>query len=170
LDIIHAFLPREANGYRIEEAWDTLGMRATRSDDTILEGAFVPDRYITRKIPARALDPFLLALFGSFLPPLSAVYYGLAQRAADLAIASACRKTSLGLTRTMAYHPEVQHLAAEMTISSKPWAPTSSESPLTGPMPWTASGVSSCSRSNTAPTRPSEVVDLAMTMSGGVGM
>ena len=55
--IIHAFLPREADGYHIEETWDTLGMRATRSDDTILDGAFVPDRYIARKIPALALRP-----------------------------------------------------------------------------------------------------------------
>jgi alkylation response protein AidB-like acyl-CoA dehydrogenase len=46
--IVHAFLPRDTPGYHIEETWDTLGMRATRSDDTILEGAFVPDKYIVR--------------------------------------------------------------------------------------------------------------------------
>ncbi len=40
--IIHAFVPRDADNYRTEATWDTLGMRATRSDDTILEGAFVP--------------------------------------------------------------------------------------------------------------------------------
>ena len=44
--IVHAFMPRDTKGYRIEETWDVLGMRATRSDDTILEGAVVPDRYI----------------------------------------------------------------------------------------------------------------------------
>jgi alkylation response protein AidB-like acyl-CoA dehydrogenase len=37
---VHAFLPRTSDGYRIVETWDTLGMRATRSDDTVLEGAF----------------------------------------------------------------------------------------------------------------------------------
>src|SRR5687768_7588837 len=36
--IVHAFMPRETEGYRIEETWDVLGMRATRSDDTILDG------------------------------------------------------------------------------------------------------------------------------------
>jgi alkylation response protein AidB-like acyl-CoA dehydrogenase len=46
--IVHAFLPRDTPGYHIEETWDTLGMRATHSDDTILEGAFVPDKYIVR--------------------------------------------------------------------------------------------------------------------------
>jgi len=40
--IVHAFMPRDTSGYRIEETWDVLGMRATRSDDTILEGAWCP--------------------------------------------------------------------------------------------------------------------------------
>src|SRR3954470_5352619 len=44
--IVHAFMPRDTEGYRIEETWDVLGMRATRSDDTILDGVFIPDRYI----------------------------------------------------------------------------------------------------------------------------
>ena len=52
--IVHAFLPRDTPGYEIKETWDTLGMRATRSDDTILDGAFVPDRYIARMLPGGA--------------------------------------------------------------------------------------------------------------------
>jgi alkylation response protein AidB-like acyl-CoA dehydrogenase len=35
--IIRAFLPRDTPGYRVAQTWDTLGMRATRSDDTILD-------------------------------------------------------------------------------------------------------------------------------------
>jgi alkylation response protein AidB-like acyl-CoA dehydrogenase len=33
--IVHAFMPRDSAGYVIKETWDVLGMRATRSDDTI---------------------------------------------------------------------------------------------------------------------------------------
>jgi alkylation response protein AidB-like acyl-CoA dehydrogenase len=50
--IVHAFLPRDSTGYIIKETWDVLGMRATRSDDTILENAFVPDPYVARVGPA----------------------------------------------------------------------------------------------------------------------
>jgi alkylation response protein AidB-like acyl-CoA dehydrogenase len=60
--------------YRIEEAWDTtLGMRATRSDDTILDGAFVPDRYVSRVLPVRALDLFILSVFGYAEPAFAAI-------------------------------------------------------------------------------------------------
>src|SRR6185369_16463912 len=48
--IVHAFMPRDTRGYTIKENWDVLGMRATRSDDTVLEGAFVPDKYIARVV------------------------------------------------------------------------------------------------------------------------
>ena len=64
--IVHAFMPRDTEGYSIKETWDVLGMRATRSDDTVLEGAFVPDCYIPRVVPAGAAG--LTCLYWEFLP------------------------------------------------------------------------------------------------------
>ena len=52
--VVHAFMPRESAGVTIVETWDTLGMRATRSDDTVLDGVFVPDHLIARVVPAGA--------------------------------------------------------------------------------------------------------------------
>jgi alkylation response protein AidB-like acyl-CoA dehydrogenase len=116
--VIHAFLPRTAEGYTIKETWDTLGMRATRSDDTILNGAFVPDAYIGRVVPAGAagVDHFVLAIFAWALLGFGNVYYGLAKRALDLTLESVKSKKSLGISRTMAYHAGVQHGVAEMVM------------------------------------------------------
>ena len=116
--IVHAFMPRDAEAYIIRETWDVLGMRATRSDDTVLENAFVPDRYIARVLPAGAagLDPFVLSVFAWALLGFGNVYYGLARRALDQAIASSKGKRSLGLGRSMAYHPEIQHAVADMVL------------------------------------------------------
>jgi len=114
--IVHAFMPRDTAGYVIKETWDVLGMRATRSDDTILDNVFVPDRYIARVVPAggAGIDRFVLGIFGWALLGFGNIYYALAKRALDLTVASAKKKTSLALSRTMAYHPEVQHAIAEM--------------------------------------------------------
>ena len=114
--IVHAFLPRDASGYLIKETWDVLGMRATRSDDTVVENAFVPDRYVARVVPAGAADPFVLSLFAWALTGFGNVYYGLAKRALDQAVSAVKNKRSLALTRSMAYHPEAQHAIAEMVI------------------------------------------------------
>lgn len=40
VDIITALLPR--HDVRVDEVWDTVGLRGTASDDIIVEGAFVP--------------------------------------------------------------------------------------------------------------------------------
>ena len=117
--VVHAFLKRSSNaGFTIKETWDVLGMRATRSDDTVLENAFVPDYYVARILPpgGAGVDAFVLSVFAWALLGFGNIYYGLAKRALDQSIASLKSKSSLGLTRSMAYHPEAQHVVADMVI------------------------------------------------------
>ncbi len=117
--IVHAFLPRETQGYTIKETWDTLGMRATRSDDTILDGAFVPDQYIPRVVPAgfAGADLFVLGIFAWAEPTFASIYTGIAERAYDLAVAGVKKKTSVAMGgRSMAYNPMTQYSVAEMAL------------------------------------------------------
>ena len=116
--IVHAFMHRDTPGYQIKETWDTVGMRATQSQDTILEGAFVPDKYITRVVDAgfAGIDLFVLGIFAWALMGFANVYYGNAQHVLDMTIESVKNKKSMAITRTMAYHPEYQHAIAEMVI------------------------------------------------------
>jgi alkylation response protein AidB-like acyl-CoA dehydrogenase len=117
--IVHAVMARGTPGYRIVETWDTLGMRATSSQDTVLEGAFVPDDRVlsTRKPGFAGADEYVLTIFGRFEPTIANIYIGIAERARDLAIERVKRKNSVAdMTRSMAYHPEVQHRIAEMVI------------------------------------------------------
>lgn len=123
--IVHAFLPRGTAGATTKETWDVLGMRATRSDDTVLEQAFVPDKFIARVVPAGAagVEPFILGFFTWGLVGFANVYYGLALRARDLIVAHVQSKTSLAMTRSMAYHPEIQHGIAEISIALEAMGP-----------------------------------------------
>lgn len=116
--IVHAFLPRDSAGYAIKETWDVLGMRATRSDDTVVENAFIPHRYVARIVPAggAGIDAFVLSVFAWALMGFANVYYGLAMRALDKSIAAVKDKSSLALSRSLAYHPEIQHAIAQMVI------------------------------------------------------
>jgi len=116
--VVHAFMLRNSNGYTIKETWDALGMRATRSDDTTLENVFIPDRYVARIVPAggAGIDTFVLSMFAWALMGFANVYYGLAKRALDRSIAAVKSKSSLALSRSMAYHPEIQHAVAQMVI------------------------------------------------------
>jgi alkylation response protein AidB-like acyl-CoA dehydrogenase len=123
--IVHAFMPRDTEGFRVEETWDVLGMRATRSDDTVLDGVFIADRHIARVVPAGAagIDHFVLGVFAWALLGFGNIYYGLARHAYDATIASVKSKRSIALTRSMAYHAELQHTIAEMTLALDTIAP-----------------------------------------------
>ncbi|HEX5387763.1 MAG TPA: acyl-CoA dehydrogenase family protein [Gemmatimonadales bacterium] len=116
--IVHAFMPRDTAGCSIMETWDVMGMRATQSDDTVLDGAFVPERFIARILPpgAAGVDAFILGIFAWALLGFGNVYYGMAQRAFDLTLDSVKRKRSIAVSRPMAYHPEVQHRVADMAL------------------------------------------------------
>jgi alkylation response protein AidB-like acyl-CoA dehydrogenase len=174
--VVHAFMPRDTAGYEIVETWDTLGMRATRSDDTILKGAVVPDRYIARVVPAgfAGADLFVLGIFAWAEPTFGSIYTALAQRARDIAVAGVQQKTSVALGgRSMAWNPMVQYAVAEMDIEleairshvervAADWSDGVDHGGL-----WPAKLVSAKYRAVEGAKR---VVDLAMDVSGGTGM
>jgi alkylation response protein AidB-like acyl-CoA dehydrogenase len=93
-------------------------MRATKSDDTVLDGVFVPDERIARVVPAgpAGLDAFVLGVFAWALTGFGNVYYGLARRVFDLTVERVKSKTAIALSRSMAYHAEVQHAIADMAL------------------------------------------------------
>jgi alkylation response protein AidB-like acyl-CoA dehydrogenase len=173
--IVHAFLPRDTPGVTIKETWDVLGMRATCSHDTLLENAFIPDSHIARVLPAGAagIDHFVLGIFAWALLNFGNVYYGLAQRIRDIALESVKTKTSLGVTRTMAYHPTVQYKVAEMQLAmsavepqldaaTQAWSAVDQHGPEMAPLIVAA-------KYNAVETAW-KVADIALDLSGGFGM
>jgi alkylation response protein AidB-like acyl-CoA dehydrogenase len=115
---VHAFVHRTSPGVTVVETWDTLGMRPTQSHDTVLDGAFVPDSKVGRVVAAGSQDDLFLAAMNIWALALIAnVYVGIAERALELAVDSARRKTSVGIERgAYAYNPMVQHQVAEMYL------------------------------------------------------
>jgi alkylation response protein AidB-like acyl-CoA dehydrogenase len=116
--IVHAFVHRDNPRFRIDETWDTLGMRATMSHDTILDRTFVADDAIMLVCPAgfAGAGLFHVALFAWALLGFAGVYSSIARRAYDDTVAKMHDRKSVALTRSMAHHPEVQHHVAEMRI------------------------------------------------------
>jgi alkylation response protein AidB-like acyl-CoA dehydrogenase len=117
--IVHGFIPRGTDGLQIIDTWDTLGMRATQSQDTVLDKAFVPDEYVPLVCPAgfAGAGPFQVGIFAWALLGFASVYLGAAKRAFDMTIERMPQRTSIALTNSMAHHPEVQHNVSEMRIS-----------------------------------------------------
>src|SRR5438874_2101891 len=123
--VVHGFMTRDTKGYTIKDTWDVLGMRATRSDDTVLEGAFVPDTHIARVVApgAAGVDLFVAGFLTWALVGFANIYYGLSMRIREVLVEQLKTKTSIAMTRPMIYHPEVQHGMAEITMDIEAMGP-----------------------------------------------
>jgi alkylation response protein AidB-like acyl-CoA dehydrogenase len=103
-------LPRDAEGMRMKETWDTMGMRATRSDDFELENAFVPDEAVFHSYPVGHFDATMLkTVWGWAMPTFGAVYLGIGAGALEFARQQV-------QARRRQDEPQVQHLFAEMEV------------------------------------------------------
>lgn len=92
-EIIHFSIPFNSDGIRIENNWDTLGMRATGSNDVTLENVFVPEAAVVARRPQGVWHPVWDTILPIAMPIIVAAYTGLAEQAYELIVAQA-QKTS----------------------------------------------------------------------------
>ena len=117
--LLFGFMNREAQGYSILDDWDAVGMRASQSNTTVLDGAVIPAERIFRSLPVGPnADPLVFAIFACFETLLAAVYAGIGQRGLELAVEAARRRTSLKHGgRSYAQDPDIRWKVAEAAIA-----------------------------------------------------
>lgn len=107
-------VPRQASGRRVDEVWDTLGMRATRSDSMVLDECWVSDDAVL--VQADDIVPFRRQGANWFWASYTPVYLGIAIAAYRAIIATVRGRTPPGFTQSLAYHPDVRRQVAEMSV------------------------------------------------------
>ncbi len=118
-ELVHGFITRATPGYEILPDWDTLGMRASQSNTTLLDGAVVPAERIFRKLPVGPnADPLIFAIFACFETLLAAVYTGIGERALTLGVEAVKRRTSFkNGGRSYAQDPDIRWKVAEAAMA-----------------------------------------------------
>ena len=116
--IVWAFLDRTDPGITRKDDWDTLGMRGSQSQTTLLDGAYAPaDRVVRTLPPGPVNDPLIFGIFATFEILLSSVYTGIAQRALELGVAAAKRRRSAKNDgRALAQDPDIRRRIAEAAL------------------------------------------------------
>lgn len=116
--LVHAFVTRDGGGFEVLDDWDTIGMRASQSRTTVLDGAHAPaDRVLRLLPPGPSLDPYVLGIFTSFEVLLAAVYAGIADRALELAVETVGRRTSMKTGKAYSQDPDVRRRIADMALT-----------------------------------------------------
>jgi alkylation response protein AidB-like acyl-CoA dehydrogenase len=109
-----ALIPPDAEGRRVIANWDTLGMRATRSDSLILENCWVPDESVIYQ--SDDIRPFRNTGANWFWGSCTAVYLGLAGAAYDELRAVVATRRPEGYAQSLAWHPDVRRHIAELSM------------------------------------------------------
>ena len=116
--LVHGFITRDTPGWRSLDDWDTLGMRATQSHTTVLEGTIVPTDRVSRILPVGPnADPFVFGIFSNFLVLIGSVYAGIADRALELAVESVKKRTSLKTGETYDRDPDIRWRIADAALA-----------------------------------------------------
>lgn len=108
-------VPRGAPGRSVDANWDTLGMRATRSDSLVLNNCRVPESAVVYR--SDDVRPFRLAYLNWFWGSYTAVYLGLAVAAYDEIRRVVTARQPPGYAQPLACHPDVRRHVATMSAS-----------------------------------------------------
>lgn len=114
---VFAVLRREDGGFTIKDDWNTLGMRATQSNTTLLEGAHAPaERILTRCEPGPSKDPVVFGIFSNFEVLLAATYMGVGERAVEVAVEHVRTRRSVKNGTTYSNDPDIRWRLAEAAL------------------------------------------------------
>jgi alkylation response protein AidB-like acyl-CoA dehydrogenase len=86
--VLNMAVPMGAEGVTVLDTWDALGMRGTGSHDVEIRDVFVPEDKVLARRPYATLDPALQVILSHAMPPVSAVYLGVAEAARAHAVAA----------------------------------------------------------------------------------
>ncbi|MFB9310782.1 alkylation response protein AidB-like acyl-CoA dehydrogenase [Agromyces hippuratus] len=123
--LVYGFIDREDPDVRILDDWDTMGMRASQSRTTVLDGAFAAsDRIVRRLDPGPNADPLIFGIFANFELLLASVYAGIGDRALDLAVVAARRRTSMkNGGAPLSQDPDIRWRIADAALAQEAIAP-----------------------------------------------
>jgi alkylation response protein AidB-like acyl-CoA dehydrogenase len=159
--VLHFPVSLRAEGVTVQDNWRTMGMRATGSNDVLIDGVFVPDAAIGGRRPKGTWGIFhLVAMLA--LPLIYSVYVGVAEKARALALErAAARRDDLDVRMSvgeMENSLRGAQIALESVIAlaeqSKPGPNTTNEALI---------------RRTLIANNVLAVVDQAMSVAGGAG-
>jgi alkylation response protein AidB-like acyl-CoA dehydrogenase len=103
--VLHFPVPMNADGVTVMDNWRTMAMRASGSNDVVLDGVFVPESAVSLRRPKGVWHPFFNVVVTVAMPLVMSVYLGVAEAARGLAVQHVAKKRE---------DPDVWYLVGEL--------------------------------------------------------
>lgn len=118
-EVLHFAVPLGSPGVRLEETWDTLGMRGTASHDLVFDQVRVPLGAVAARRPWGELGAPLTLAAVHFAPVVAASYFGIAAAARDVAASAVGTRADGSPAARARAHRQVGLI--EVTLRSAWW-------------------------------------------------
>ena len=84
--VLHFPVPMKAEGVRVLDDWDVMGMRGTGSQTIVFDQVFVPETAIALERPLEGFHPVWNVVLTVAMPLIMSAYVGIAERAFEIAL------------------------------------------------------------------------------------
>jgi alkylation response protein AidB-like acyl-CoA dehydrogenase len=112
--VLFLLVPRVADGRSVIANWDTLGMRATRSDSLVLEECWVPESAAV--FQTDDFGDFRVDYGNWFWASYTPVYLGVGIAAYNEVLKVLKERQPQGYSQPLSYHPDVRRQVAKMSV------------------------------------------------------
>ncbi len=110
-------LPKETDGMRFIDNWDTVAMRATGSWDVVFDDAFVPEIMAEVGPPWQEWDERTERIMAWFVATLASVYLGIAKAASEFTFEYVSSRKMGGMEYPLSRQPGMIFSAAEVVTA-----------------------------------------------------
>ena len=108
-------VPTHGDGVTVQDVWDTMGMRATRSNTVTLDGVFVPEANVLYAVDNWA-EAFLAKNGAWSYGAYTNVYLGVGVGILNTMKRLSGDRVAKGYAQPMSYHPDVRRRVAEVAV------------------------------------------------------
>ena len=115
--VIHCSVPKSSEGVSIETTWDTMGLRATGSHTIVFDDVFVPEAAVSLTRPADVWHPVWNIVLNAAMPLIMSAYLGIADAAADEAIAMSAGRADQHVVQTLGEMANAHITAADLVTA-----------------------------------------------------
>ncbi len=114
--VFHFGVNLKGPGVKVQDNWRTMGMRGTGSNDIVIENVAVPDAGVSVRRPKGTWHRFFDVISPLVWPLVLSAYVGVAEQAADIAIALAAKRKDDTVTQEQIGEMRTQLLIAQDTL------------------------------------------------------
>jgi alkylation response protein AidB-like acyl-CoA dehydrogenase len=116
--VLHFGVPIKTSGLTVLDNWRTMAMRASGSNDIVLDGVFVPDGAISARRPKGAWTDIWNVVVAVAGPLVTSAYLGVAEAARDVAIKKLAHKREDALVWQLVGEMETALATAQLATQS----------------------------------------------------